>query len=95
MFRGYIIPVYSGIYNFRMITNGPCHLLIENKTIIVKNVHGKKVVRGKIELESGKIYPLRIYHGNLIGKPELKLLWKAPDKKDYTEDLSRIFLTKT
>jgi hypothetical protein len=95
LFRGYIIPTYSGIHSFRVVTNGTFKILIENKDIVNKQTFGKDVVNGKIELESGKIYPIRFYHSNLLGKSELQFLWKAPDKENYTEDLTTNFLTNT
>ena len=77
--EGFITPPESGEYVFITYADDGTRLWIDNKKITEDwTQHGAIYNLGKINLEAGKKYPIKLEYNELIGGASVNLLWITP-----------------
>jgi hypothetical protein len=94
--KGYIMPLYTDIYNFSLISDNGRSLKVNNFTIIdhFESDWGKEYV-GSVSLTAGKRVPIEINYKEENGGANIKLYWWSNNQTKQLVPKSQLFTTLT
>lgn len=93
---GYVLPLYSDIYNFSIISDNGRRLKVNTKTIIdhLSGDWGKEYV-GSVYLTAGKKYPINLDYFEDAGAASIKLYWWSKNQTKQLVPTSQLFTSLT
>jgi len=99
LWTGYFIPDITGSWTFRMTSDDAAYFWIGNDAVLnysqnistanipLGGAHAAATKEVTINLGKDKIYPFRIFYGNVVDVAVFKFEYQAPDSNKYETDL--------
>lgn len=80
---GYLMPPVSGMYRLGVDGCNSYELYLDDELVVAhKSKHHPEIRSKELEMEGGRVYPLRLEYSNHGLDPQVRLLWARPDT-DY------------
>lgn len=94
--KGYILPLYSEVYRFSIISDNGRKLTVNNTVIIdqLRDDAGKEYV-GSIYLEAGKKYHIELTYYETTGTANIKLNWWSNSQTKQIVPMSQLYTSLT
>jgi glucose/arabinose dehydrogenase len=88
---GYIQAYQSGEYTFTLFADDGIELIINDHLVINQLVAGVNFETGKIFLEGGRLYPIRLRMFDDVYSSKIVLRWSSPDFDEEVVPSSHLF----
>lgn len=89
---GSVQPRYSGTYTFSTVSGDTAKVWIDGRLVIdAGDPHTPRVDKGRISLEAGEKYGIRIEHRVRTGEAHMKLFWSSPDQPQEIVPSSQLY----
>lgn len=89
---GKIQPLYSENYTFKTICDDGIRLWINGKIIVDDwNIHSAHATNGKIELQAGQMYDIKIEYFQETGFAKSELYWSSNSQKNIIVPQSQLY----
>jgi beta-glucosidase len=76
---GYLAPPITGTYHLGGIGMNAWELYLDGKPIAqVNSIHGFNYESAPVELEAGKLYPIRLEYHEYVNDAAMQLVWSVP-----------------
>jgi hypothetical protein len=80
--RGQIEPLYNETYTFHVLSDDGARLWVDGRPLVDDwTVRGSRERTGKIDLEAGRRYDLRLEYFQVVATARVSLLWSSPSQK--------------
>ncbi len=90
--EGEIQPRYSGEYTFYGTSDDGNVVVINGQTIVYDpNPHAARTATGKITLEAGKRYPIKVYFYEAAGDASMRLEWSSANQPREVVPTSQLY----
>ena len=90
--EGEIQPRYTGEYTFYGTSDDGNVVIINGQTIVYDpNPHAARTATGKITLEAGKRYPIKVYFYEATGQASMKLEWSSANQPREVVPTSQLY----
>jgi len=87
---GYLAPPVSGTYQLGATGLNGYEVYLDGKRLVARdNVHERAYEWETVELEAGKLYPIRVEFHEVHGDADIRLVW-APPHASYEDEALRI-----
>jgi beta-glucosidase len=87
---GYLAPPVSGKYQLGAIGLNSFEVYLDGKRIAARdNVHERGYEYEKVELQAGKLYPIRVDFHEVHGDADMRLVW-APPHGSYQDEALQV-----